>query len=112
MCTYVTEHAAVKGSGKGTDGWFPLTAVTMSYDHPVHAQAEHCVIIDFANLERGPAARVAVELTTASALDLVASIARVIDSVPSDLSGVETSDVRRLLDAAEQVTGAAKVTSW
>jgi Family of unknown function (DUF6295) len=85
MCTYNTEHAAVSGSGKGRDGWFPLTTATVYYDHPVHAQAEHTLNIDFANPSRGPGARVAVELTAESARELQAAIERALAAVPADM---------------------------
>ena len=83
MCTYVTEQAAASGSGKGAAGWFPLSAVTVYYDHQVHAQAEHTMNIDFANPERGAGSRVAVELTTETAVDLVRAVARVLAQVPA-----------------------------
>ena len=59
MCTYLTEHIAVTGSGKGREGWFRLTDVTVYYDHPVHALDEHTLNIDFAApaLGRGCACR-------------------------------------------------------
>ena len=81
MCTYNTEHAAITGSGKGRDGWFALTDATVYYDHPVHAQAEHTLNIDFGNRRR-PGDRVAVELTAASARELVAAIERALAAVP------------------------------
>ncbi|MCW0215797.1 MAG: DUF6295 family protein [Pseudonocardia sp.] len=71
MCTYSTEKIDTAGSsGKGADGWFPLRTATVYYDHPVHAPDDHTVNIDFLNPERGPGARVAVELSldTAKAL--------------------------------------------
>ncbi len=74
MCTYVTEHLSVSGSGKGGDGWFHLTDASVYLDHPYHANAEHTLNIDFLNPEAGPAARVAVELTPESARQLAAAI--------------------------------------
>ncbi len=74
MCTYLTEHVAVDGSGKGRQGWFHLTEATVYLDHPVHAQAEHTLNIDFLNPAEGPAARVAVELSAKSARQLAAAI--------------------------------------
>jgi hypothetical protein len=65
MCTYVTEKIEVTGSGKGPAGWFALSDATVYFDHPQHAQAEHTLNIDFLNPGKGPAARVAVELTDA-----------------------------------------------
>ena len=57
MCTYYTELVPLSGSsGKGPDGWFPVLAASVYYDHPVHVPAEHTVNVDFINLELGPAA--------------------------------------------------------
>ena len=85
MCTYTTEHAELTGSGKGTSGWFRLSEATVYYDHPVHAMAEHTLNIDFRNESLGPDARVAVELTAASARELVAAIERALSTVPPEL---------------------------
>ncbi|MGH3322283.1 MAG: DUF6295 family protein [Streptosporangiaceae bacterium] len=74
MCTYATEKVEVAGSGKGPEGWFPLSAATVYFDHPVHAPADHTLNIDFLNPGRGPSARVAVELTADSARELVDAI--------------------------------------
>jgi hypothetical protein len=73
MCTYNTEKIEITGSGKGAQGWFSLTDATVYFDHPVHAMAEHTLNIDFRNPGRGPAARVAVELTAESARALAAA---------------------------------------
>jgi hypothetical protein len=105
MCTYVTEQAAATGSGKGAAGWFPLSDVTVYFDHPVHAQAEHTMNIDFANPTRGAGSRVAVELTSDTAVDLVRAVARVFAQVPADLTGVDLERARRLAEAAEALTG-------
>jgi hypothetical protein len=105
MCTYVTEQAAASGSGKGKGGWFPLSAVTVYFDHPVHAQAEHTMNIDFANPERGAGSRVAVELTTDTAVDLVRAVARVLAQVPADLTGVDPQRAQMLAEAAEGLAG-------
>lgn len=74
MCTYRTFQVPVsQGSGKSGE-WFPLTTATVYYDHPVHAQAEHTVNIDFLNPERGAGARVAVELDPQTARALADAI--------------------------------------
>jgi hypothetical protein len=86
MCTYTTEKLQVTGSGKGAGGWFPLSAASVYFDHPVHAQAEHTLNIDFLAPERGPGARVAVELTAASARELVAAIQTALAAAPADLT--------------------------
>ena len=85
MCTYLTEKVAVAGSAKGPAGWFRVTDATVYFDHPVHAQAEHTLNIDFLRPGDGPAARVAVELTPESARALVKAIQATLDSVPPGL---------------------------
>lgn len=85
MCTYQTETLDLRGSGKGAAGWFPLTSASVYYDHPVHAPAGHTLNIDFLNPGQGPSARVAVELTAASARALAAAIEAALASVPAEL---------------------------
>jgi hypothetical protein len=87
MCTYATEHLQVRGSGKGPDGWFRLTDATVYFDHPVHALDEHTLNIDFAAPARGPAARVAVELSAESARQLVEAINAALAAATAELSG-------------------------
>lgn len=89
MCTYVTEKVAIEGSGKGADGWFALTDATAYVDHPVHAPYGHTINIDFLAPERGPAARVAVELTAESALALVEAITRALAAAPPGIASRE-----------------------
>ena len=74
MCTGIYENAAITGSGKGEKGWFKLGQVTVSYDHPVDANLEHALNLDFVNDQIGPGARVAVELSPESARALVEAI--------------------------------------
>jgi hypothetical protein len=88
MCTYTTEHRQARGSGKGPDGWFRLETATVYYDHPVHAMAEHTLNIDLAAPSRGPRARVAVELTAESALELAEAILSALSAVPPELTGL------------------------
>jgi Family of unknown function (DUF6295) len=88
MCTYTTERREARGSGKGPDGWFRLETATVYYDHPVHAMAEHTLNIDLAAPSRGPRARVAVELTAESALELADAIVRALAAVPPELTGL------------------------
>ena len=70
MCTYLTEHVEIDGSGKGATGWFGANRATVYVDHPVHAPYGHTVNIDVINPQLGPSARVALELTEESALAL------------------------------------------
>ena len=80
MCTYVTEKAAVVGSGKGPSGWFRLSHACVYYDHPYHTPLDHTLNIDFIDESAGPGARVAVELSAESARALVARIQRALSS--------------------------------
>jgi Family of unknown function (DUF6295) len=83
MCTYATIRAEVDGSAKGPNGsWFHVTDVTVYFDHPVHAMAEHTLNIDFADPAAGPSARVALELTAGSARDLLVAVEAALASAP------------------------------
>jgi hypothetical protein len=87
MCTYATVHIGIDGSGKGPNGdWLHLTNGTVYFDHPVHAMAEHTLNIDLTDPAQGPSARVAVELTAASARALVAAIQEALAVAPDDLT--------------------------
>jgi hypothetical protein len=86
MCTYLTEKVSITGSAKGQAGWFRVTDASVYFDHPVHAQAEHTLNIDFLRPSAGPAARVAVELTAESARALVKAIQATLDSAPPGLA--------------------------
>jgi Family of unknown function (DUF6295) len=86
MCTYLTEKIEISGSGKGASGWFALRGATVYFDHPVHAQAEHTLNIDFVDPAKGPSARVAVELTAASARALARAIETTLGAVPAGLA--------------------------
>ena len=86
MCTYATVTTSLDGSAKGPgSSWFHVTDATVYFDHPVHAMAEHTLNIDFVAPERGPGARVAVELTADSALELMRAIQAALDSAPDAL---------------------------
>lgn len=86
MCTYTTVKDVVDGSAKGPNGsWFHVTDVTVYFDHPVHAMAEHTMNIDFANPAKGPSARVALELTAESARTLIAALQEAFAAVPVEM---------------------------
>ena len=86
MCTYTTVRDTVDGSAKGPNGsWFHVTDVTVYFDHPVHAMAEHTLNIDYADPAKGPSARVALELTAESARNLVAAIQDALAAVPAEM---------------------------
>src|SRR6266576_3182898 len=74
MCTWILHQADVSGSGKGQTGWFPIQQANVAFDHPADAPLDHAVLIDFVNEAMGPQARVAVELSAASARALMEAI--------------------------------------
>jgi hypothetical protein len=85
VCTYATEHVPASGSGKGADGWFRLSEVSVYLDHPAHALADHTLNIDFINPAHGPSARVAVELSAQTAIALARAIESALASAPPGL---------------------------
>lgn len=85
MCTYITENVKMQGSGKGANGWFKVSDASVYFDHPVHAQLEHSLNIDFLQPDMGPSARLAVELSASSARDLAEAILATLDHVPEGL---------------------------
>ena len=91
MCTYVTHQAEMAGSGKGAGGWFALTQANVYVDHPFDAPYDHTLNIDFADPTKGPAARVAVELTEESALALIDAIKAALAAAPAGLAAAAGS---------------------
>ena len=71
MCTGLVQKAKVTGAGKAADGWFKLEEVSVTYDCSYHTSMPQGVNIDFLNEGEGPSARVAVELSPTSAMELV-----------------------------------------
>jgi uncharacterized protein DUF6295 len=86
VCTHLTHRAELAGSGKGANGWFALTQANVYVDHPFDAPYEHTLNIDFADPAKGPAARVAVELTEEAALALVDAIKAALASAPPGIA--------------------------
>ncbi len=86
MCTNIASTTAVSGSGKGVNGWFPLTQATVGYDHASHCEEEHALLLDFVNYDLGTGARVAVELDLPSARSLLVSLTTAIEL--AEASGV------------------------
>ncbi len=84
MCTMIVNQALIDGCGKGATGWFKVTEVNVSYDHPVHAPYEHAVNIDFAHEAEGVGARVGVELSVESARNLMKTIQAVLDRAEAE----------------------------
>ncbi len=71
MCTCISEQALIRGSGKGAQGWFPVSVANVGFDHPFNAPFDHAVLLDFMNPDIGSGARVAVEMNIASAKALI-----------------------------------------
>ncbi|WP_110239635.1 DUF6295 family protein [Nocardioides gilvus] len=74
MCTWITEKVAVTGAARGVSDWMTVNQVNVFYDHPVQAPFDHAVIIDFVDPSAGVGARVGIELSAASAVELVRAI--------------------------------------
>ncbi|HEX7106512.1 MAG TPA: DUF6295 family protein [Acidothermaceae bacterium] len=88
MCTYLTERLVLEGSAKSGERWTPVDSASVYFDHPVHANAEHSVNLDFfgdgqPGRDGARARRVALELTPAAARELAAAIERVLASAPA-----------------------------
>jgi len=84
VCTYATVRQAIEGSAKGPNGaWIRVSDATVYFDHPVHAMAEHTLNIDLADPAKGPAARVAIELTAESARRLISAMEAALASAPT-----------------------------
>ncbi len=86
MCTMIAMHTAIKGAGKGTTGWFPVTQANVGFDHATHTQAEHALLLDFVNNDLGVSARVGLELDLASGKALIEQLQAAIAAAES--SGV------------------------
>ena len=86
MCTMIAVSTPVRGSAKGTAGWFNLTQANVGYDHATHGQLDHALLLDFVNPDLGLGARVAVELDIASGKALVAQLEAAIEA--AEESGV------------------------
>ena len=91
MCTYQSERLSVEASGKTPNGWTRMTRATVYFDHPVHYPAGHALMIDVLNPEKGPSARVALELSAESARALALAILHTLDTVPNGLLGERAS---------------------
>lgn len=91
MCTYLTVKADMEGSGKGAQGWFPVTDASVYVDHPVHAPFGHTVNVDFLNPKLGAGARVAVELTEESARALAGALLAALDAAPPGLASASAT---------------------
>lgn len=78
MCTYLTNHTSVEGSGLAADGWFRVDRAVVYFDHPQDAPAEHALCIDVGSAA-DPERRVSVELDAPSARRLAETILATLD---------------------------------
>lgn len=78
MCTMISRTVPVDGAAKGGAAWFPVTVAVVGFDHATGSRFEHAVLLDFADPQRGPGARVAVELDPDSGRALVAALREVL----------------------------------
>ncbi len=74
MCTGKVETAQALGSGKGTEGWFKLEKLSVTYDCSYHTSMAQAINVELFSETEGPSARVAVELAPTSAMELVRAI--------------------------------------
>ena len=88
MCSYITEQVAIVGSAKGPAGWMAVDTATVYYDHPYHAPLDHSLNIDFVNAAAGAGTRVALELSAASARELVQTILAALEQGEGAHAGV------------------------
>jgi len=86
MCTMITHQAKIYGRGKSGQEWIEVNEANVSYDHPYGMPLDHALNIDFVNESKGPAARVAVELSVEAARELVKTIQAVL--AEADQQGV------------------------
>jgi hypothetical protein len=71
MCSYVVERTSVTGSAKAGGTWMPITTAVVAVDHPSNAPLDHALIVDFTRDGRPMSERVALELSVASARELI-----------------------------------------
>ena len=93
MCSYIVEKASLVGSAKGRNGWMKVDTAHVYYDHPFHAPLDHALAIDFVNAAEGGRERVAVEISAASARDLVAKILAALESGEQEHAAAEAAVV-------------------
>jgi Family of unknown function (DUF6295) len=80
MCSYIVEKAVLTGSAKAAGEWRPITNAVVSVDHPSHATLDHALIVDFVNAGRPVSERVALELSVASARELISCMQTALDA--------------------------------
>ncbi len=84
MCSYIVEKTALTGSAKAAGTWTAITTAVVSVDHPSHASLEHALIVDFVATGRPVSERIALELSVASARELISSMQTALDAFGED----------------------------
>ena len=80
MCSYITMKTSVTGSAKAAGAWTPITNAVVAVDHPSHATLDHALIVDFTSAGRPVSERVALELSVASARELISCMQSALDA--------------------------------
>jgi hypothetical protein len=80
MCSYIVEKTAITGSAKAAGAWTSITDAVVAVDHPYHATLDHALIVDFVNAGRPVSERVALELSVASARELISRMQSALDA--------------------------------
>jgi hypothetical protein len=88
MCTWLSQRVEAHGAARGVPDWMAVTAVNVMYDHPVTAPYDHALLLDFVDPSQGVGARVGIELSAASARELVRAIEAALAS-PEAVSDLE-----------------------
>jgi hypothetical protein len=78
MCTNIGVTVPAAGAAKGGAGWFAVSAANVGFDHAVGSRFDHALLLDFVDPDRGPSARVAVELDLETGRALIAALQRVV----------------------------------
>lgn len=73
MCTTIANTELIAGSAKSGRGWLDFNQVTVAFDHPSHAPAEHALLVDFANYAKTDD-RVGLELDLAAGKALLVQL--------------------------------------
>lgn len=98
MCTSIIEIIRADGMAKRGEDWFDLDTAVVAYDHARHANEADVITLDFVNTALEPGARAGIELTLASAKELLAALDRAIaaaDYEEAEVRGVISLETRR-----------------
>lgn len=80
MCSYKTEIVTLSGSMKANSAWNKLSQANIYLDHPFDAPYSHTLNINFIDANKSYGNRVAVELNTDDARELIEKIQKLLDS--------------------------------